>query len=125
MDSSTLYPFLCFAVFLVSHSIDFHAYAKLTHVQQEAAKTVQSIVPWFLVPFIAALGLVFWFGDKIEPLVWMKLLCALALAVPMSIVFTWENRRLRSKDLPSSYLKERLMSQAVLLGGGLSLILLW
>jgi len=69
-------------------------------------------------------GVVIWFMDEIESIAWIYTLSAMSWAVPMLIIFTWENRRLKAKQLPASYLRERLISQAVLIGGCLLFLLL-
>lgn len=125
MDYSTLHPLLLFAVFIVSHSIDYTAFKKLTLEQQQAAKTVQSILLWLMIPLFVVVGAVICFADKIESVAWMPALFALAFAVPMLIIFTWENRRLRAKELPASYLNHRRLSKAVLVGGCLLFLLLF
>jgi membrane associated rhomboid family serine protease len=124
MDSSTLYPLLSFAVFLVSQSVHNKAFVKLTQEQQQAAGSVQSVLLWLMIPLFVIVGMVIWFADDIESVAWIRAVYGLSWGVPMLIIFTWENRRLRAKNLPASYLKERLFSQSVLVVGCL-LILLW
>jgi hypothetical protein len=124
MDYSTLHPLLFFAVFLVSQSIGSRAFRKLTLVQQQAAKEEQSILWWVMVPLFVWLVLSVSFADKIISSAWIFALCVLGFVVPTLFFFTWMNLRLRAKQLPSSYLKSLITSQAVLLGGCL-LVLFW
>jgi hypothetical protein len=124
MDSSALYPFLCFAIFLVSQSIHDNAFRKLTLEQQRSAGLAQSILLRLMIPLFVVVGVVIWFMDEIESIAWIYTLSAMSWAVPMLIIFTWENRRLKAKQLPASYLRERLLSQAVLIGGCLLFLLL-
>jgi cytochrome bd-type quinol oxidase subunit 2 len=125
MDYSTFYPLSFFAVALVSQSIHDNALRKLTPEQQQAAGTVQSIVRWLMIPLFVVVGVVIWFMDEIKSVASMYALSALSWAGPMLIIFTWENRRLRAKELPASYLNQRRLSQAVLVGGCLLFLLLF
>lgn len=124
MDYPTLFPYLFFAVFLSSQSIHDNAFKKLTPAQQQAAGAVQSVVLCLMIPLFVVVGVVIWFMDEIESVAWMYTLSALSWAGPMLIIFTWENHRLRTKELPASYLKARRLSQAVLVGGSLLFFLL-
>ena len=122
MDFSTLFPLLFVAVIWVSNSIEKQAFTKLNPEQQRAAQAPNSILVWL--PLFVTIGIVVWFEDKIESIATMYVLFAVSWAVPMLIIFAWQIHRLKAKELPSSYLKNRLISQAILLGGGL-LILFW
>jgi hypothetical protein len=108
----------------VSQSIHDNAFRKLTPEQQRSAGLAQSILLRLMIPLFVVVGVVIWFMDEIESIAWIYTLSAMSWAVPMLIIFTWENRRLKAKQLPASYLRERLLSQAVLIGGCLLFLLL-
>lgn len=76
-----------------------------------------------MIPLFVVVGVVIWFMDEIESIGWMYPLSALSWAGPMLFIFTWENHRLQAKQLPASYLRERLLSQTVVIGGCLLILL--
>jgi hypothetical protein len=115
MDDSLLKLVLGSAAFLVSIFINLRAYSKLTPEQQQDVKSAQAPPRSLLViPLLMS----FWLTNaSVGKGVSVGWLYTLVWAVPMLIIFAWERRRLRVRELPSGYLKSHLIMEALFIGG--------